>query len=66
MRSLITSSSVPVGKIKTFGKDGPKYQVGQALRQLVDGDWVIQVTLIESGEIVEYRLSRIQDDPEAY
>ena len=38
---------VPVGKIKSFGPFGPKYEVGQALRQLDDGDWMIEVTMVE-------------------
>ena len=42
--------SVPCGVIKTFGEFGPKYQVGQPLRPLDDGDWMIEVTLIETGE----------------
>jgi hypothetical protein len=58
-------SAIPVGKIKSFGLFGPKYEVGQALRQLDDGDWMIEVTLIETGEKVEYRLTHLIDDPEA-
>lgn len=57
--------SIPVGKIKCFGSLGPKYEVGQALRQLEDGDWLVEVTLVETGEKAEYRLTRLSDDPEA-
>ena len=57
---------VPSGVIKSFGELGPKYQVGQVLRPLDDGDWVIEVTLVETGEKTEYRLTRIQKDPEAF
>jgi len=56
---------VPVGKIKSFGPFGPKYEVGRALRQLDDGDWMIEVTMVESGEKVEHRLTHLYDDPEA-
>ncbi len=56
---------VPVGKIKSFGPFGPKYEVGRILRQLEDGDWMVEVTLVETGEKVEYRLTRLADDPEA-
>jgi hypothetical protein len=56
---------VPAGEIKTFGKIGPKYLIGQALRQLEDGDWLVQITVIESGEAVEYRLSHLNNDPMA-
>lgn len=58
--------SVPVGKIKSFGPFGPKYEVGPALHQLADGDWMVEVTMVETGEKAEYRLARMSDDPEAH
>jgi hypothetical protein len=33
---------------------------------LDDGDWMIEVTMIETGEKAEYRWTRLSDDPEAY
>jgi len=66
MQATQTSPTIPVGHIKSFGMFGPKYQVGSALRPLEDGDWVVEVTLIETGEKTEYRLTRVIDDPEAY
>ena len=66
MLPKLPQPSVPSGVIKTFGEFGPKYQVGPALRPLDDGDWMIEVTLIETGEKTEYRLSRAQNDPEAF
>ncbi|WP_312283904.1 DUF5397 family protein, partial [Candidatus Igneacidithiobacillus taiwanensis] len=45
---------------------GPKYQVGRPLRQLDDGDWMIEITLVETGEKTPYRLSRMLDDPQAH
>jgi hypothetical protein len=65
MHATITPSLVPVGKIKSFGPFGPKYEVGQPLRQLDDGDWMVEVTMVETGEKAEYRLTRLTDDPEA-
>lgn len=65
MHAEMTVPSVPVGKIKSFGAIGPKYEVGRALRQLDDGDWLIEVLLIETGEKAEYRLTRVKADPEA-
>ncbi|CAD5366899.1 conserved hypothetical protein [Rubrivivax sp. A210] len=56
---------LPVGKIKTFGPVGPKYEVGNAIRQLDDGDWLIEVTMVETGEKAEYRWTNLTDDPEA-
>jgi hypothetical protein len=65
MLTVIESPAVPVGTIKSFGPVGPKYEVGQALRELEDGDWMIEITLVESGEKAEYRLTHLINDPEA-
>ena len=54
-----------LGSIKTFGPVGPPYEVGEPLRQLDDGDWLVQVTIVQTGELAEYRLSRIVGDPDA-
>jgi hypothetical protein len=40
--------------------------VGQALHPLDDGDWMIEVTMVETGEKAEYRLTQLSDDPEAH
>ena len=53
------------GKIKTFGPVGPPYEIGRPLRQLDNGDWLFEVTMIETGERAEYRLGQIVDDPDA-
>ncbi len=53
------------GKIKTFGPVGPPYEVGRPVRQLDNGDWLFEVTMVETGERAEYRLGRIVDDPDA-
>lgn len=65
MLILDSPPSVPIGQIKSFGAFGPKYEVGQVLRPLEDGDWMIQVTLIDTGERAEYRWSHLSEDPEA-
>ena len=59
------SDAIPVGEFKSFGPVGPKYQVCNPLRKMGDGDWIIEVMLIESGEKAEYRLSKIHQDPAA-
>jgi hypothetical protein len=66
MQVAIAPPPIPVGKIKTFGPFGPKYEVGHALRQLDDGDWMVEVTMVETGEKTEYRLTHLSDDPEAH
>jgi hypothetical protein len=65
MQAFNISPPIPVGKIKSFGPFGPKYEVGQALRQLDDGDWMIEITLVETGEKAEYRLTRLSADQDA-
>lgn len=62
----ITAPLVPVGRIKSFGPFGPKYEVGQSLHPLEDGDWMIEVTLVDSGEKAQYRWTHLLDDPEAH
>ncbi len=66
MCAPVAAPPVPLGKIMSFAPVGPKYEVGQALRQLDDGDWMIEATMVETGEKAEYRLTRLFDDPEAY
>lgn len=56
---------VPQGRIKTFGPVGPMYEVGKPISQTTDGDWMVEIVLVESGEHTEYRLSHIQADPDA-
>ena len=56
---------IPIGKIKSFGPFGPQYEVGRALRQLDDGDWMIEVKMVQSGETAEYRLTHLTKDSEA-
>jgi len=60
----VHAASSITGKIETFGPVGPPYKVGRPLRQLDNGDWLFEVTMIETGEREEYRLGRIVDDPD--
>jgi hypothetical protein len=65
MLEINTPPPIPVGKIKSFGALGSKYEVGPALRQLDNGEWMIEVKMIETGETSEYRMTRMMNDPEA-
>jgi hypothetical protein len=65
MAAAVTVPFVPTNAIKSFGPVGPKYEVGRPLRQLADGDWMVEILLVETGEKTEYRLSHILDDPQA-
>ena len=64
-RQIAEKVGIPTGQIKSFGPVGPKYEVGKPLCKLDDGDWMVEVTLVESGEKAEYRLSKIHQDPAA-
>ncbi|MEO5333563.1 MAG: DUF5397 domain-containing protein [Magnetococcus sp. YQC-5] len=48
---------VPTGKIKSFGAFGPKYAIGEPKHQLENGDWMIGILLVETGEETVYRYS---------
>ncbi|KPF60038.1 hypothetical protein D621_02860 [beta proteobacterium AAP51] len=54
-----------VGRSKTFGPLGPPHLVGNAIRRLEDGDQLVPVSLVQSGQVAGYRLSHILDDPDA-
>lgn len=66
MQIAIAPPAIPVGQIKSFGSFGPKYEVGQALRQLDDGDWMVEIIMVETGEKAEYRWTHLADDPKAH
>lgn len=65
MQTIQQPPDVPVGRIKTFGLFGPKYEVIKPVRALSDGDWMVEILLLETGEKAEYRLTHVYDDPEA-
>jgi hypothetical protein len=49
MLGVVAPPPIPVGKIKSFGAFGPKYEVGRALRPLDDGDWLVEVKTARLG-----------------
>ena len=60
-----TNPIVRIGQIKTFGASGPKYRVTGNGRPSKEGEWLVPIRVIESGEELEYRYSRFTLDPEA-
>jgi len=66
MNNQTQTPALPIGTINSFGPFGPKYEVGPALRQLENRDWMIQITLVETGEKTEYLLSHLNNDPRAH
>ncbi|HHF4386954.1 TPA: DUF5397 domain-containing protein [Haemophilus influenzae] len=56
---------IPTGCIKQFGQLGVPYVVGEVAEFLPDGDVLVNITLLQSGEKDIYRLSHLLEDPEA-
>ena len=54
-----------LGTFRRFGPVGPVYEVAGVIAELDDGDTLMKVTLVESGEEVEYRYTDILEDPKA-
>ncbi len=63
---ISTPPNIPTGSIRSFGKVGPTYEVLSASYPLDDGDWMIKIRLLETGEEAEYRRTHLLNDPEAY
>jgi hypothetical protein len=52
-------------KFRRFGPVGPVYEIVGIVRELEDGDKMLKIRVVESGEEAEYRLSDASGDPEA-
>jgi hypothetical protein len=57
--------NLPIGKIKTFGKYGPYYEITGIGHQGEDGEWMIPIRVVASGEELDYRYTRLALDPDA-
>ncbi|MFT4929280.1 MAG: hypothetical protein ACI8WB_005411 [Phenylobacterium sp.] len=55
-----------LGQFRQFGEFGPAYKVMSPIRPLENNDWLLLIEVAETGENVEYRYSRIQNDPVAH
>ena len=67
MLAEVTPPTIPQGKMKSFGSLGPKYEIGSIIvHPLADGDWMVEVRLVDSGEKTEYRLTHLRNDPKAH
>ena len=62
---MATTADALVGKIKTFGSFGPKYEILEKLRE-IKNDYILKIRLIESGDETEYPASKAERDPEAH
>jgi hypothetical protein len=62
---MTSAPILPIGKIKTFGVHGPKYEIMGTGHRSENGDWLVPIKVIESGEELDYRYSRLSLDPDA-
>ena len=54
-----------IGAIKTFGEFGEPYEVLGLSRPGAEGDWLMKIRMVKTGEETEYSYRHILDDPEA-
>ncbi len=52
-----------IGTWRRFGVSGPVYEIVGAVEALAEGDHLMRIRVLETGEEVPYRLSDILDDP---
>ncbi len=52
-----------VGTWRRFGALGPVYEIIGEGRPLADGDRLMRIRVVESGEEVDYKLTAILEDP---
>jgi len=52
-----------VGTWRRFGEVGPVYEIIGRERRLDDGNWLMRIRVLETGEEVDYKLTDILDDP---
>ena len=62
-RTCVIQAEQLVGTWRRFGSLGPLYEVVEAGKVLPDGDRLMRVRVVESGEEVDYKLTDILDDP---
>lgn len=60
---LPSSPDALVGTWRRFGTVGPVYEITGVDRPLADGDWMMRVRVLETGEEVDYRLTDVIADP---
>jgi len=56
--------AVPVGAIKQFGPYGPEYEV-LSLAPPENGEQMVNIVIVRTGEELTYQLDAVLEDPEA-
>ena len=52
-----------VGAFRRFGPVGPVYEIIATGKETADGDVMMRIRVVESGEELDYPFSSIIDDP---
>ncbi len=52
-----------IGTWRRFGPVGPVYEILRVDRELENGDCLMRVRVVETGEEIGYKLTDILDDP---
>jgi hypothetical protein len=55
-----------VGTWRRFGSVGPVYEIIASGQELANGDRMMRIRVLESGEEVDYKLTDILDDPKEH
>lgn len=61
--TMFAIPSALVGTWRRFGVAGPVYEIVGEGEKLPDGDCLMRILVVDSGEEVSYRLTDILDDP---
>lgn len=60
---MMIEPSALIGTWRRFGPVGPVYEIIGTLGDLPDGDILMRVRVLESGEEADYRLTHVLEDP---
>lgn len=52
-----------IGTFRRFGEIGPVYEILAFDHRLDDGDWMMRIRVVESGEELDYTLAELISDP---
>jgi len=53
-----------IGQFRQFKNSGQIYKIISPIKEFKDGDWLLQVKVVETGKEIEYRYEKIKNDPE--
>ncbi len=59
----VLEPQILVGTWRRFGRTGPVYEILAQSGSSADGDRMMRVRVIESGEELDYPLDEVLDDP---